>query len=310
MKITTWLKATSGVFILLSVLNGASIYLLDSSVAHERSAVEQQAVFKQLGIDLANASDYLTNEARAYVQFGDKVHYDNYWREVNETKTVDNVLAKLTQLGAPKEELDVIANAKQNSDMLVTTEEAAMKAVESKDFTKARQLMFDSNYDSSRNIIMESVQQFQHLMNTREESEATAAKNEASLLLTLTILFLVITFAILLAMIIMIFVKLKPLQLVNEKIAELAKSGGDLTARLHYTSKDEIGEISNSLNAMMEALQSIIRDVLAEESLKGVKSVNDMTVKQNILVKEVSTFTELLSKDSRNLENLVMKFKV
>ena len=58
-------------------------------------ARELQAEFKKLGDDLGNASDYLTNEARRYVQFGDKEHYDNYWREVKETKTRDRVVARL-----------------------------------------------------------------------------------------------------------------------------------------------------------------------------------------------------------------------
>ncbi|TCZ78421.1 methyl-accepting chemotaxis protein [Paenibacillus albiflavus] len=47
----------------------------------------------------------------------------------------------------------------------------------------------------------------------------------------------------------------------NEKITEIAHSGGDLTGRLDYSGKDEIGEISRSLNAMLETLQSIIKDV-------------------------------------------------
>ncbi|QHW31920.1 HAMP domain-containing protein [Paenibacillus rhizovicinus] len=297
MKITTWLKATSGVFILLSVLNGGSIYLLHSSVAQERSAVKNQAVFKQLGIDLANASDYLTNEARAYVQFGDIVHYDNYWREVNETKTRDHVLDELTKLGAPKEEMDFIAKAKQNSDILVATEDAAMKAAESKDFTEARQLMFDSNYDSNKKVIMESLQQFQHMMNTRAESEATAAKNNASLLLKVTILLLMITFAILLAMIIMIYVKLKPLKLVNEKIAELAKSGGDLTGRLDYSGNDEIGKISKSLNEMLDALQSIITDVRDTSW-----SVLDSSSKLVVNTKETASATEEITRRGTVIE--------
>jgi methyl-accepting chemotaxis protein len=49
---------------------------------------------------------------------------------------------------------------------------------------------------------------------------------------------------------------------------------------------------------------------IAEESLTGVKAVNDMTAKQSSLVQEVASLTDLLSKDSRSLEALVMKFKV
>ncbi|GAA3410731.1 methyl-accepting chemotaxis protein [Paenibacillus hodogayensis] len=297
MKIATWLKATSGVFILLSVLNGVTILKLQSSVALERSAVNKQAVFKQLGIDLANASDYLTNEARAYAQFGDKVYYGNYWKEVNETKTRDHVVAKLTELGATKEELDLIAKAKQDSDALVKTEDAAMKAVESKDFNRARQLMFDNNYDANKKVIMESLQQFQQKMNTRAEHEADAANQQASLMLTVTVLLLTTTFAVLLAMILMIFIKLKPLKLVNGKIAELAKSGGDLTGRLNYSGKDEIGEISNSLNAMLEVLQSIIRDV--RDTSRSVLSSSSKLVGNT---KETASTTEEITRRGAVIE--------
>lgn len=155
MKISTWLKTMSGVFIFLTVLNGISIYNLQKSVAQERVAVKRQAEFKQLGIDLANSSNYLTNEARAFVQFGDKAHLDNYWKEVNETKTRDHVVERLTELGAPKEELDLISQSKQKSDALVKIESAAMKAVEGEDFTKARKLMFDGNYEANKKTIME-----------------------------------------------------------------------------------------------------------------------------------------------------------
>ncbi|TYP69174.1 methyl-accepting chemotaxis protein [Paenibacillus methanolicus] len=261
MKISSWLKVMSGVFIFLTVLNGVSVYSLQQSVAQERSTVKMQAEFKQLGIDLANSSDYLTNEARAFVQFGDKVRYDNYWKEVNETKTRDHVVERLTALGAPKEELDLIAASKQNSDALVQIENAAMKAVADNDFTKARELMFDSNYEANKKIIMEPLEQFQQKMNTRAEKEADTAQQKASLMLLVTILLLIVTFGAVFAIFIIIFVKLKPLKFVNDKIAEIAQSGGDLTGRLDYAGKDEIGEISKSLNAMFETLQSIITDV-------------------------------------------------
>ncbi|BFH65747.1 methyl-accepting chemotaxis protein [Paenibacillus azoreducens] len=297
MKISTWLKAMSGAFIFLTVLNGVSVYSLQKSVAQERTTVKRQAEFKQLGIDLANSSDYLTNEARAFVQFGDKVHYDNYWKEVNETKTRDHVVERLTALGAPKEELDLISQSKQISDTLVKTENAAMKAVADKDFTKARELMFDSNYDAMKKTITKPLQQFQQKMNARAENEANAAKQKASLMLTITVLLLIITFGALLAIFIIIFVKLKPLKLVNEKIAEIALSGGDLTGRLDYSGKDEIGEISNSLNAMLETLQSIIKDV--RHASRSVLSSSSKLVENT---KETASTTEEITRQGTSIE--------
>lgn len=297
MKISTWLKAMSGVFIFLTVLNGISVYSLQKSVAQERTTVKRQAEFKQLGIDLANSSDYLTNEARAFVQFGDKVHYDNYWKEVNETKTRDHVVERLTALGAPKEELDLISQSKQISDALVKTENAAMKAVEDEDFTKARELMFDSNYDAIKKTIAKPLQQFEQKMNTRAENDANDAKQKASLMLTVTVILLIITFGALLAIFIIIFVKLKPLKLVNEKIAEIAQSGGDLTGRLDYSGKDEIGEISKSLNAMLETLQSIIKDV--RNASRSVLSSSSKLVENT---KETASATEEIMRQGASIE--------
>ncbi|WP_052487614.1 hypothetical protein [Gordoniibacillus kamchatkensis] len=177
MKISTLLKIVAIAFSILSVLLIVSVLLLRANYESFKTAVNRQAEFKQLGIDLADSSDYLTNEARQYVQFGDKVHYDNYWKEVNETKTRDRVVARLKELHAPQDELDLITQAKNSSDTLVKTEDAAMKAVAQGDFDAARKLMFDSQYDTNKKIIMAPIKQFQDKMNTRAQNETLSAEN-------------------------------------------------------------------------------------------------------------------------------------
>jgi methyl-accepting chemotaxis protein len=261
LKISSLLKITGSVFLILSFLNIISVYNLKKNTAEEQLATQRKIEFKQLGYDLAFASDYLTNEARIYVQFGDKAHYDNYWKEVNETKTRDHVVEQLKALNAPQAELDLIEKAKNNSDVLIQTEDAAMKAVERKDFDSARKLMFDSNYDSNKQLIKAPLDEFQQQMNARAELEALTAKQRASTSLTYTIILLIITFLALFVIFILIYYKLRPLKIVNEKIAELAGNGGDLTARLSLHTKDEIGEISLSLNKMLDSLQRMITDI-------------------------------------------------
>ncbi|UFJ39355.1 hypothetical protein LOK74_14900 [Brevibacillus humidisoli] len=56
------------------------------------------------------------------MQFGDRVHFDNYWREVNETKTRERVIQQLRELNTPEEELALVEQAKQQSDDLVRLE--------------------------------------------------------------------------------------------------------------------------------------------------------------------------------------------
>ncbi len=70
-------------FFTVSLLLGGSVYFLNSDIHEEQSAVARQAKFKQLGINLANASDYLTNEARNFAVTGEMKHLKNYWDEID-----------------------------------------------------------------------------------------------------------------------------------------------------------------------------------------------------------------------------------
>lgn len=222
--------------------------------------------FKQLGIDLANASDYLTNEARKYVQFGDKIHYDNYWREVKETKTRDRVVARLSELNAPKEELDLIQKAKQNSDALVNTEDAAMKAVGEKDFDKARHLMFDQNYEDNKKIIMEPIQEFQNKMNTRAQSELKTAQD---ILKNYIYTMIILVSIMIIFIIINIFAYTKKIikPIVDLRKYMLSLADGDLTKKLGLPiDTSEIGELTGAIKTSVESRRNIINAVKVSSS--------------------------------------------
>src|SRR5262245_57009805 len=93
-----------------------SVYRRGSPV--RLSAAERQAQFKQDGLTLAAASDYLTDEARRYAVTADDRFLEAYWDQINVTRRRDHVLADLKQLGATQEEFDLLNLAKQNSDAL------------------------------------------------------------------------------------------------------------------------------------------------------------------------------------------------
>ena len=80
--------------ILFSLVSYA-IYQLNLSIDKKDTAVKKQQELRLLGEQLAKGSDYLTNEVRSYVQFGDKIHYDNFWMEVEKTRSRDTAVEKL-----------------------------------------------------------------------------------------------------------------------------------------------------------------------------------------------------------------------
>lgn len=197
-----------GIFFLISVLLIGSIVYMRSSIELEQEAERRRMEFKQLGMDLADASDYLTDEARKYAITTDIVHLQRYWEEINDTQTRDKVILKVRELESPEEELELLANAKQHSDALVNTERRSMRLVlealkvpekemvpevasfglETEDkklgsaekLNKAREIMFDSQYDSDKKDIMDPIAKFQEVMNARLENELEAARDATS----------------------------------------------------------------------------------------------------------------------------------
>ena len=186
MRIIIIARIMLGTVATLFTLTGVCMVLLNESENAESLAKKRQAEFKQLGIDLADASDYLTNEVRYYVQFGERVHYDNYWREVRETRTRDRVVQRLTELGARRAEIELIELAKRNSDALIAIEEAAMAAVGEGEYDTARHLVFDQKYVEHKKSIMRPISSFQKVMNSRAAREAEAALARAELMLVLS----------------------------------------------------------------------------------------------------------------------------
>ncbi|MBN9007145.1 MAG: hypothetical protein J0H40_17235 [Rhizobiales bacterium] len=150
MRLATIAKLSLGATVVLSVLTGIFIYREQVNVEAERAALGRSAEFKQLGLDLAEASDYLTDEVRTYTVTGQKQHFDNYWREVNETKSRDRVISRLKELGAAPDELSLIDQAKANSDALIKLEDKAMKAVAADDLDQARSYVYGDDYNSGK----------------------------------------------------------------------------------------------------------------------------------------------------------------
>ncbi len=196
-------------FIFMTLMLGGSVYFAGQAVQEEHQAVERQTKFKQLGQELAEASDYLTDEARKFAVTGNIEHLENYWKEIEQTKTREQVLTSLKDLKALPEEFDWLNLAKQNSDALVATQTRSMRLMleaqgvpqssihpavaaiqlsnddirlRSEDKMRiARGIMFDDQYEAKKRLIMEAIIQFQEQVNARTAHEVESAKRKTKI---------------------------------------------------------------------------------------------------------------------------------
>jgi methyl-accepting chemotaxis protein len=199
-------------FLALSFVLGGAVYLAYRADERQVTAFARQVESRQLGIDLAAASDFLTDEARKYVVTADASHYQAYWKEIEVTKNRERVLARLGELDTPQAELDLLALAKKNSDALVSTETRAMRLVleatsmpesqmhpaiasfklsdadrarsPEEKLATARTIMFDAQYARDKAVIVAPIAEFQQRMNARLESASEAAGQETNRILS------------------------------------------------------------------------------------------------------------------------------
>jgi methyl-accepting chemotaxis protein len=129
LKQTTVTLVAAATFTLMTALLVTGVLITAGANSKLERATNERAEFKQLGLDLADASKLLTNEVRAFSVTTSQQHLDQYWAEIFETKTRDRVVARLKSLGATQEELGLLEEAKANSDGLITTETRAMRLV-------------------------------------------------------------------------------------------------------------------------------------------------------------------------------------
>ena len=280
-------------FIILAVC----LAIISGSFNDLVKAEERKAEFKELGIAIVNGSNYLTDEVRRYVQFGDKVHFDNYWREVNETKSIDKAVIRLKELNAPEEELELVEKSKSISDNLIPIEESAMKAVEDNDFDMARRLVFGEEYDGYVKEIMGYVDEFQVAMNTRAESEFQKEISDVSK----GIFYLVVT-VILLAVINLTNIVysttkiIKPL--IKFKDSMLTLASGDLTFENSVShNSSEVGQLSEAISRTRNDIVYLVKNVKDEvDTIEEIEKNIDYNITElNFNIENISSNVEELS---------------
>ena len=314
MKISKLLKVTASALTILILLSGWSLFSLIQDMNEQTVALKKDKELEMLATQLQEASDYLTNEVRAYTQFGEKKHYDNYWEEVNETKTRDMVVSRLRELNVPTELLDLVELAQTNSNNLINLEEKAMEAVSNNDLTLAREFVYGEDYQAGKEIIAEPLNEFKTQLQEWTAAKVIETENDVKIKISifiasmlLVVIALVITFTLLAR-------KIKPIGTLTVLAKQFASGNLKFNA-LPIRSKDEIANLTQSFNTMATQLREVLLTVnkasenlaaSSEELLAGTEQTNSVTHQVNMAIEDVASDT---SKQSQHIEksNIAIK---
>lgn len=261
-KSSTFIGVCSiAIFIVIAIGVVISSMYMNQAIMEEEDAEVKRAEYKQLGENLADASDYLTEEVRKYAATGEIEHLYNYWYEIYVNRERDAAIEIFEQSNPPDQEKALLEEAKEQSDYLVGTETLSMKLVllsrgenaETYADTDAAQyvelvmeyelpdeymalseeemkaasisLLFDANYEECKNEIMTPIVQFQELMNERMDREVEARKEQTRAATAIQIGSAVIELIVIAALIqVMSRLYLAPLKNYTKEIAQAGLS--------------------------------------------------------------------------------------
>lgn len=118
------------------------------------------------------------------------------------------------------------------------------------------------NYDNARRDVISS---FDDIINAQvadaKETYDVSKVVYKNTIIEICVLVLVCAIVTLLLSIVIIKSITNPIKTVTSRLKEISNSGGDLTQRIGYESKDEIGELSNGFDLFVDKLQGIIKEV-------------------------------------------------
>ena len=269
MKILTLLRVISTTVIVLAVVAVTTLGVALNSMSDERITRDRQDKFRQLGLDLSKASESLTTYARAYAVTGDIRIYNAYMEEVQVTRTRENVVAKLIEIGAPQNELDLVQQAANYSNALAQVEDQSFDAVVGGNLALAQSIMFGAEYDQFQAPILATMSEFQKLMNDRVENELRHQQDFSNLMFILTTISMLVLSIAVLAGIWLISVKIKPIKSLVKASKEIAN--GNLNINIATTSNDEIGDLTRNFKELTGSIGSLIDEmnVMSQEQDKG-----------------------------------------
>lgn len=132
---------------LVFLLNMSAIILLIITIAQITLTISQSKATDKVNINrynlseyathFMNASSYLTGEVRAFAATGDTEHYNNYSKELNETRTRETSIEMMKEIGLSSTEQELVDEMMASSNALLPSEKKAIEIAKTGDYKEA-----------------------------------------------------------------------------------------------------------------------------------------------------------------------------
>lgn len=238
-------------------------------------ANENRAALIDAANQFMNGSAYLTNEVRAYAATARKVHYDNYWNEVNTLQNREKGYDTMTRIGITDAEKNTIDSMSALSNQLVPLEENAMNNVQAGNLDEALDFVYGDDYSNNITKINAYKEDFLNSIKTRTTREIDAMDSANATMEIIAIVFVII--AACMQFVFYLFVKksvILPILTVRKQL--ISFSQGDLTTA--YDLELDTSEIGSLNAAILETKTNLKNYIDALDTILGQLAEGNLTV--------------------------------
>lgn len=224
----------------------------------QEKAYARRYDFMRMADQLAFGSDRLTNAARAYAATGRKQFFDDFENELKLERNRDRAVERLKQFGLTQDELDLLTQAKQNSDQLVYLENQAFEAVAKGDNATAIALVFGEEYQAGKASIMGPIEQCRKLLVARLNAEAEGEAGNAKLMGVIAVIAVGINGIAIVGSLVFFYRRrvVNPLAGLNRSLRDLLAHRDGVS--IGYQEDDsELGEVARSLESYRQSADEV-----------------------------------------------------
>ncbi len=256
-KITSLLTVLSVVFIIITI---SVFFSMNEFIQKERLIVDNQAQYKQIGLDLQAVSDFLTTQVQTYVVFGEKEYYDAYFNEIDVVRSREKAVEELKLLGASPTELELLNQAKEYSNELSLIEIEAFDAVHSKDIKLAQTLIFGERYKLGKSKINTTLAKFQSLITSKSLTEAQNARQSSAISFFVAALAMLCIIVSIVFSNLMIAKKISAMKRMSAYGLKISRGEVDIDVS-EYETNDEFGILATSFSSIISVITRMTKDL-------------------------------------------------
>ncbi|HWI49433.1 MAG TPA: methyl-accepting chemotaxis protein [Rummeliibacillus sp.] len=299
MKISSMIKYSIIVAVVLLVLNGLSIGYLTKSISDQSNALKIDKQDGTIGMHLLKNTETKSSNIRTYAESGSDRFLKAYEAEDQQSLDTDKTIKQLKRDHLPEDTLALAEYALQQSTHLKPIEEDAIALIQKGEYDEAKKILYGTEYSLLKDNVSNTINSFDNKLTAWTNKQVEQANSQVKvsvLIMAILVILLLINF---MTILILLSRKIRPLYSMTNFATEIAD--GNLTLDLlKHRSKDEIGQLAEAFNHMYSNLKKIITTVTqtSDHLAAASEELYASTDQTNAATKQVSEEIDKLALDT------------